>query len=175
MLQTGPIAVNEHDKPSKTQRKKMMHSLQLLGAELVELADEELAALGLPENLHDAIVMARRISSFEARRRQLQYIGRLMRHIDAGPIRDTLEMRRIAAAQQAAFHHRVERWRERLITEETALSEFVSAYPHADVQRVRVLIRNVRREREANRPPRSYRALFQLLRQILGKTGGPGP
>lgn len=169
------IAVNEHDKPSKTQRKKMMHSLQLLGTELVDLADEELAAMGLPENLYDAIVAARHITSFEARRRQLQYIGKLMRRIDAGPIRETLELRRMSAQRQAAFHRRVERWRERLLVEETAFAEFMSAYPHADAQRVRVLIRNVRREREANQPPRSYRALFQLLRGIIEESGEPGP
>jgi ribosome-associated protein len=167
--------MNEHDKPSKTQRKKTMHSLQRLGSELVDLADKELAALGLPENLHDAIVAARHITSFEARRRQLQYIGKLMRHIDAGPIRETLEMRRLSAQRRAAFHHRVERWRERLLAEETAFAEFVSAYPHANAQRVRVLIRNVQRERDADRPPRSYRALFQLLRQILEESSKPGP
>ena len=76
--------------PSKTQRKKEVHALQDLGVELVELSDERLAAIELPESLRDAVEAARRITAREARRRQLQYIGKLMRRVDAGPIRAAL-------------------------------------------------------------------------------------
>ena len=154
-------------KPSKTKRKQAVHALQDLGEELVELPGERLAAIDLPEALRDAVMAARDITAHEARRRQMQYIGKLMRKVDAEPIRVALDAWRMRADSQTAAHKRVETWRERLLASDTALAELLSAYPRADVHRLGVLVRETLRERETNRPPRSYRELYQALRALL--------
>lgn len=159
--------VNDDIPRSKTQQKKHMLALQDLGAELVALNDEQLASMMLPESLHEAVTAAKRITRFEARRRQLQYIGKLMRTVDAEPIRTRLEAWKSSSREQSARLHRIERWRERLLAEEGALEEFIADHPHADAQQLRTLLRNTMRERTANKPPRSYRALFQLVRAAL--------
>jgi ribosome-associated protein len=157
------------DRPSKTQRKKAVHELQALGEELVELAEDRLASLDLPERLRDAVMEARRISSHEARRRQLQYIGKIMRVVDPGPIRAALDGWRGHAARLTAGHKRAEAWRDRLLADDAALAELVAEYPAADVARLGSLVRSTLRERSAGQPPRSYRALFQALRDLLEK------
>lgn len=159
--------VNDDTRPSKTQQKKHMLALQDLGAELVALNEEQLASMTLPDSLREAVVAAKRITRFEARRRQLQYIGKLMRTIDAEPIRLRLEVWKSSSREYSARLHRIERWRERLLAEEGALEEFIGEHPHADAQQLRVLVRNTQRERAANKPPKSYRALFQLIRATL--------
>jgi ribosome-associated protein len=153
--------------PSKTQRKKQMTDLQDLGAELVELSEERLAALALPDSLRDAVSEARRMTKFEARRRQLQYIGKLMRHVDPEPIRARLDAWKSVSREHIALLHRIERWRERLLAEDTAFALFVGEHPQVDAQQLRTLLRNAQREREMNKPPKNYRALFQLLRETL--------
>lgn len=154
--------------PSKTQRKKQMHELQDLGAALVELNPEQLASVDLPERLLDAVMHARRITQFEARRRQLQYIGKLMRTIDPEPIRERVAAYKATSIAQTARLHRIERWRTRLLADETVLTEFLGAHPRADAQQLRLLIRNAAREREAGQPPKSFRALFRLLEREVG-------
>lgn len=157
-----------HDeRPSKTQRKKQMHDLQELGAELVALNDRELASLELPERLLDAVNDARLMTKFEARRRQLQYIGKLMRDVDPEPIR-----RQLAAWKSVSHAHTVrfqllERWRTRLLQEENALAELVREYPNTDMKRLQALVRQAHKEREAGQPPKSYRAIFQLLSETI--------
>ena len=153
---------------SKTQRKKEMAALQELGAELVALSDERLAAIELPEFLHDAVLAARRITSFEARRRQLQYIGKLMRKVDAEPIRARLDAWKAPSRIHTAQFKRAESWRERLLSGEAgALAELLGEYPLADEDQLARLIRDARHERETNGPPRNYRALFQALRALI--------
>lgn len=161
--------MNDENQPSKTQLKKQMTDLQDLGAELVELNEDRLASLALPDSLLDAVMEARRTTKFEARRRQLQYIGKLMRHVDPEPIRARLDAWKSVSREHIALLHRIERWRERLLAEDAAFAQFVSEYPQADVQQLRTLVRNTQREREMNKPPKNYRALFQLLREILAK------
>lgn len=161
--------MTEDTRPSKTQRKKRMLALQELGAELIALNDEQLGSMVLPENLHEAVLAAKRITKFEARRRQLQYIGKLMRAIDPEPIRARLDARQASAREHAACVRRIEHWREHLLAEEAALAEFVNAYPRADARQLRTLVRNTQRERAAGAPPRSYRALFQFLRKVLAE------
>ncbi|HET6492793.1 MAG TPA: ribosome biogenesis factor YjgA [Burkholderiales bacterium] len=156
--------VNDDTRPSKTQQKKHMLALQDLGAELVALNEEQLASMTLPDSLREAVAAAKRITRFEARRRQLQYIGKLMRTIDAEPIRARLEAWKSSSREHSAQLHRIERWRERLLAEEGALAEFIGNHSHADAQQLRALLRNTQRERTANKPPRSYRALFQFIR-----------
>lgn len=160
--------VNDETPLSKTQRKKQMTALQDLGAELIGLSEQQLAQIGLPDSLHEAVIAARQAGKFEARRRQLQYIGKLMRSVDPAPIRAQLDVWKATSREHISWLHHVERWRERLLAGEAALHEFVGEYPHADAQQLRTLIRNTLREREMHKPPRSYRALFHSLREILG-------
>ena len=155
---------------SKTQRKRQMLEVQALGEALTALTEEQLAELGLPERLLDAVVAAKRIHKFGAMRRQLQYIGRLMREVDAEAIAARLDAWKGASREATAQLHLLERWRTRLIEDEAALAEFAASYPGCDVQKLRALIRNARREHEAGQAPRSFRALFQELRLIV-----PGP
>jgi ribosome-associated protein len=159
--------VDNDTPPSKSQRKRDMTELQDMGSELLELSEHQLAQIELPESLHDAVIAARRITKFEARRRQLQYIGKLMRGVDPEPIRAQLELWKTTSDEHKAWLHLIERWRERLLADEAALHELVSAHPGAHVQQLRTLIRNTLRERELNKPPKSYRALFQVLREMM--------
>jgi len=155
--------------PSKSQRKRDMLALQELGVELVELGDEQLAALDLPDALRDAVVQARRITRFEARRRQLQYIGKLMRSVDPGPIRAMLDERRARAHRQSALLRHVEAWRERLLDDQDGLTKLLAEQPGANVSRLRALIDSARRERAEARSPHSSRELFRVLRSLLGE------
>jgi len=153
------------DAPSKTKRKRDMHALQDLGVELVALDAQRLAKLDLPERLVDAIALARTITRHEARRRQMQYIGRLMRGVDAEPIRERLAAIEGSSARSTAGHRRLEAWRERLLADDGALTAFAAEHPGADLQVLRTLIRNSRRELKEGRPPRAYRELFRLIRE----------
>ena len=150
---------------SKTRRKQEMHALQALGVALVELAPGQLDRIELPEPLAAAVHEAQRITSHEGRRRQLQYIGKLMRSVDAEPIRAALEELQGSAATVRARHRRLEQWRERLLGDDSALTEFAREHAHADLQALRTLIRNARREIAANREPHAQRALFRALRE----------
>jgi ribosome-associated protein len=164
---TGETDAPEYDGPSKTQRKNDAHALQTLGAALVALSRDRLLQIDLPESLRDAVLAAQRITAHEGRRRQLQYIGKLMRNVDPAPIQARLDEWNSVSAEQIARMHRIERWRDRLLTEPAAISELAIEFPLGDLQQLRTLIRNTLREREHNRPPKSYRAMFQLLRDII--------
>jgi ribosome-associated protein len=159
--------VQAEEKPSKTERKRVMHELQALGERLIELNSEQLAAIALPENLHEAVEQARRITKHEARRRQLQYIGRLMRDVDPEPIREKLRVWDGVSTEETARLHRIERWREELLGNDGAIGALVHAHPGTDTQRLRALVRNAREERNSGRPPRAYRELFRALRDII--------
>lgn len=161
----------DDEPPSKTKRKEAMHALQALGAELVELSEAALAGMPMPEVLAKAVTEARRLSSHEGKRRQIQYIGKIMRGIDAEPIRERLAEMRRGTAASAARHQALERWRERLIAEDAALTEFLAAYPVAGTQALRTAIRNARKEAAEERspqnwrPPHAFRELFRLVRE----------
>lgn len=144
-----------------------MHALQALGARLVGVAADRLAEMDLPEHLREAVIEAQRISSREARRRQLQYIGRLMREVDPAPIRAKFEEWEGRSAAHTALHRLAETWRERLLAEEDALAAFARAVPAADLGALGALVREARRERAAGQPPRRYRELFRLVRGLL--------
>jgi len=159
---------------SKTRRKKEMLALQALGVALVELPEAQLASMELAPELAQAVLEAKRIRSHEARRRQLQFIGRLMRSLDAEPIRARLAALTGRSAQAAARHRRLEAWRERLLADDAALTEFAARYPGADLQKIRVSIRNSRKEQKEGKPPRAYRELFRLLKDIESSTSLPG-
>jgi len=159
---------------SKTRRKKEMHDLQALGVALVELPGGQLDALELPEALATAVREAKRIRSHEGKRRQLQYIGRLMRDVDPEPIRTQLDEIARQSAGAAARHRRLEALRERLIGDDGALTDYVASHAGADLQALRTLIRNARREQQEGRPPRAYRELFRLLKALETRTAAQG-
>lgn len=153
--------------PSKSQLKRESLALQDLGAELVKLPESQLAALGLPEQLRDAIELARRITSHGAQKRQRQYIGRLMHDVEAEPIRAHLEQLRGADRVSKARFQETERWRDRLIAEgDTALAEFLERRPEADRQHLRRLVREAAQEAAAGRPPRHARELFRYIQGL---------
>jgi ribosome-associated protein len=151
---------------SKTRKKREMHELQALGAALVELPDSQLKKMRLGERLLQAILEAKAIKSHEAKRRQMQYIGRLMREVDAAPIRAQLAEVEGHSAQANARHRRLEAWRERLVGDDGALTAFAAEHPGADLQLLRTLIRNARKESAEGKPPRAYRELFRVLKEI---------
>jgi len=151
------------ERPSKSQRKREMAAMQTLGASLLRLSAAELARIELPEKLREAIAEAARIGSHEARRRHLQYIGRLMRQVDPEPLRAAIDDATGASKQAVALMHRCERLRDRLLADDAALAEVVAELPGADVQQLRSTIRAARREHEQGRPPKHARALYRWL------------
>lgn len=160
-------APEEELPPSKTKIKKQMLELQDLGKTLTALSNDKLRELDLDENLLDAILEYKRITKFGALSRQLQYIGRLMRDVEPAPILAKLDAWNGVSRQHTAWLHQVEHWRDRLLEQPDALTELLAAHPQADAQHLRTLIRNAHKEKEANKPPRSYREIFQILREII--------
>jgi ribosome-associated protein len=150
---------------SKTKRKQEMTALQKLGAKLVELPESQLAEMPMDEKLREAVLAARRIKSHEGKRRQMQYIGKLMRNVDPEPLRERLDAIDGHSARAAAQHRRLEGWRERLLADDGALTAFAAEYPDADIQAIRTLIRNTRKEQKEAKPPRAYRELFRLIKE----------
>ena len=153
--------------PSKTRRKAEMHALQDLGEAMVRLTPARLAALALPERLADAIAEARQITRWEARRRQMQFIGRLMRDVDPLPIQARLAQWEGAPNAEKARLAHVERWRTRLLSEGDALDRLCVEHPHADRSRLEALVTRVRDERAHGQPPHAYRELFRTLNALL--------
>lgn len=159
---------------SKSEIKRQMTALQKIGEELVALPASKLDQLDLPETLRDAVNQAKRITAHGGLRRQMQYIGRLMRITDAQPIIDQLNAWRGDSAAVIAEFHRMENWRTRLLADDAVLTEFVDAYPQADAQQLRTLIRNARREAAAAQAPKSSRALFKLIRELVSGNATDG-
>lgn len=147
-----------------------MHALQHLGETLVELDSRrfgELAAeLALPDTLVDAIRDARTITAWGARKRQLQYIGKLMREIDPEPIRKRLALSEHARDANAARQHALEKWRDRLLAEPAMLDRLVAEFPHLDRPRFKALIQRAREERERGAAPHAFRELFRELKAL---------
>lgn len=165
----GPEPATEPS--SKTRRKRAAHDVQALGEELLQLPADRLDALDLPERLRDALEAARPIRSHEARRRQLQYIGKLMRAIDIGPIREAVAAVQLGHAHDALALHRAERWRAELIDDDAVTTRFVAAHPEVDLRRLRSLVRGARQDAALTpeqRNGRAYRELFRLIRDEGG-------
>ncbi|MHB1175302.1 MAG: ribosome biogenesis factor YjgA [Sulfuriferula sp.] len=160
---------------SKSEIKRQMTALQKLGEELVALPANKLDQLDLPETLRDAVNQAKRITAHGGLRRQMQYIGRLMRITDAQPIAEQLNAWRGDSAEVIAEFHRMENWRTRLLADDAALTEFVDIYPQADAQQLRTLVRNARREAVATQAPKSSRALFKLIRELVSNDSTDAP
>lgn len=158
---------NEQERVSKTQMKKQMDSLQDLGMQLTRLSTDTLKKIGLPEDLYEAVLAYKKITSNSATKRQAQYIGRLMRDTDPEPIERYLAKLRGDNAAHNAFLQRVEQARDRLIAGDDALTAFIAEYPHADAGKLRTLIRNTRKEQELGKPPKNFRALFQEIKAVM--------
>lgn len=154
------------ERPSKSQKKRDAHALQALGKELVALSAEQLKRIDMPDNLRIAIAEAQRTRSHEGLRRQMQYVGKVMRGVDTGPLTEALDVIRGLSAAAVAREHMLERMRERLMADEQVLGDIAAQWPGADLTRLRTLRRNALREREQNRPPRAFREIFRELRQL---------
>jgi ribosome-associated protein len=156
--------------PSKTQRKAAMHALQDLGEALVALEAQRLAALaaavGLPDRLVDAVAAARSITAHGGRKRALQYVGKLMRDVDPEPIRRQLAAWARGYDVDTARAHALERWRERLLADPSALDALAVEHPLLDRPRFRALIARARVERAGARPPHAYRELYRELKAL---------
>ena len=157
----------EEEWVSKTQMKKEMDRLQDLGMELTKLSADTLKKIGLAEDLHEAVLAYKKITSNSALKRQSQYIGRLMRDTDPAPIEAYLAKLRGDNTAHNAFLQRVEQTRERLLADDEAFTKFMADYPHADAGKIRTLVRNTRKEREQNKPPKNFRALFQEIKAVM--------
>jgi ribosome-associated protein len=144
-----------------------MHDLQGMGEALVALDPARLAALELPERLGDAIAMARTITKHEGRRRQMQYVGRLMRDVDPEPIAEALTALERGTTIERARFAALERWRARVLDDADGLAEFVSAHPAADRAALATLVAQARAERTRGGAPHKYRALFRALKRIV--------
>lgn len=165
---------NGYRRPSKSQRKRDSHDLQDLGEALATMPKDRLADIGLPESLSDAIDDYKRTKSFEGKRRQMQYIGKLLRGCDAEPIKEAVASFQLGHARNALALHDSERWRAELVADDNALTRWVAEYPDSDVQKLRALIRNARKDFAAapeNRSGRGFRELFQYIRHTLEGQG----
>lgn len=155
------------DEPlSKTQLKAEADALQDLGVKLIALPKDKLAKLNLPERLDDAIREAKRLTANGAIRRQKQHIGSLMRDIETAEIVDQLHRWDGKHTAENAHFHMLERWRDRMIESPEVVAEWMKLHPQTDSQQLRTLIRNVQRELAANKPPKSSRELFKLIREV---------
>lgn len=164
------------DGASRTDMKRESDALQALGEELLELRADRLERLALPEKLMDALTELRRITNFEGRRRQVQFIGKLMRKLEedaVGQIRTALAEQRQGPAREAALLHHAEQWRTVLLEDDEALARWMTQYPETDVQQLRALVRQARKDAKPEKPGlaprhgRAYREIFQLLRAQL--------
>ncbi len=155
------------DKPSKTRLKKESHELQALGEALVDLPDDRIEAIGLDDRLYAAVREFKRTRSHEGRRRQMQYIGKLMRLNDTEPIREAVLAMQLGQAKDALALHQAERWRNELIESDDALTRWTAEHTGGDVQQLRSLIRAARKDMSVapeQRSGRAYRELFQFIK-----------
>ena len=153
--------MSEEEDISKSARKRDARRLKALGQQIAELNDEQRATLPLLDPLAKAIADYRRITAREAKRRQAQFIGRLMRTVDVAELENALDgLTRSSAAARFA-HHETERWRDRLIADDAALTAYLAAYPATDRAQLRALIRKARARAD---DPTTFRALFRYLR-----------
>ena len=170
------IALEEVGPPSKTQLKAEADEKQALGEALLTLRTDLMARLSLPDKLLDALKEARRITNFEGRRRQMQFIGKLMRPLDTEPIRAAIDEQANGSADLTLALHLAEQWRDKLIASDDALSQWLTAYPDTDSQQLRALIRQARKDiakpetpGEAPRHGKSYREIFQLVKLTMAQ------
>jgi ribosome-associated protein len=168
---------DDEGRPSKSERKRASHLLQTLGDEVAALPASRLNALTLPDNLREAIRELHRTKSHEGRRRQLQFIGKLMRQVDPEPLQEAVANFKLGGAQDALALHQAEQWRESLLADDQALTRWMAEHPDTDAQPLRALIRQARLEVRpdagagvAQRQGRHFRDLFQFIKTQLKAT-----
>jgi ribosome-associated protein len=165
---------------SKTELKRESTELQKLGEQLMSLRAELFERLQLPSSLVDAMDEARRITNFEGKRRQMQYVGKLMRQLDPEQVeaaRAALEEQRAGSAQATLALHAAERWREELVASDQAVQDWLARHPGTDSQQLRALVRQARKDRQATqdeiskglapRHGRAWREIFQIVKETL--------
>lgn len=158
--------LNAEEPTSKTQLKAEADSQQALGVRLTELPKDKLLKLDLPDAVVTAVLDSKKITANGATRRHKQYLGRLMREIDNAPILEQLARWDGKHTAENAYFHGLERWRDRMIADSNVLAEFIALYPLTDVQQLRTLVRNAQKELAADKPPKSSREIFKLLREV---------
>ena len=165
----------EYERPSKSELKRQMTVLQKLGEELVNEARDRVKRVPMPEDVRDAILECQQIKDHEGRRRQLQYVGKKMRTLneeEVAAIQRTIDSWKGLSKADTANMHAMERRRDKLLTDDKALTVLLSENPELDVQHLRTLIRNARKEQAENKPPKAYREIFQILKEIAKKKNG---
>lgn len=170
MKYSMPDDEEENLGPSKSALKREMTALQKLGAELVGLSRDRLKKMDMPERLRDAIHDAQRFTQNEAKRRQLQYIGKIMREIETAPLQAAMDEINGVSGGATLRLQQLERLRTQFMEDEAVGSDIARDYPEADIQHLRQLRRNAIKEAQQSKPPRAYRELFRVLRD-LDKTG----
>jgi ribosome-associated protein len=165
---------DEEGRPSKSQRKRESHALQTLGEAVAALPAARLAALELPDPLREAIAEYQRTRSHEGRRRQMQYIGKLMRGVEAAPLEEAVAAQKLGGARDALALHEAEHWRSALLADDAALTRWAAEHPGSELQRLRALVRSAREARQADAAPglaqrqgRAYRELFQFVKEAM--------
>jgi ribosome-associated protein len=159
-----------YDGPSKSQQKRDVEALQVLGETLVKLPDAQFKRIELPEDLRAAVADCRKITQHGALRRQKQYIGKLMRSIDPAPIQAQIDVFNGVSAAENAKLHQAEKWRDKLIADNEALTLFLNNFPDTDATHLRQLIRNARDEAAHSKPPKAFREIFRVIREVMKKT-----
>ena len=166
------------DEATRTDLKRASTEVQKLGEDLLTLRTDLMARLALPEKLVDAVADAKRITNFEGKRRQMQYIGKLMRGLDdeqLAAVRAALDEQQNGSAQDNLLLHQAESWRERMVADDEAVGEWIAQFPGTDIQQLRSLVRQARKDAvpekpgEALRHGKAYREIFQLLREQLAE------
>jgi ribosome-associated protein len=166
----------EYDRPSKSELKRQSSDLQKLGEQLVAEARDRVKRVPMPEDVRDAILMCQTITNHEGRRRQLQFVGKKMRTLDEeeiAVIQRTIDSWKGASKAETAALHALERRREKLLADDKALTQLLGEHPELDGQHLRTLIRNARKEQAENKPPKAYREIFQILKDIGKKKAAP--
>jgi ribosome-associated protein len=159
----------EYERPSKSEAKRESDALQKLGALLVEAPRDRVKRVPMPEDVLDAILMCQTITNHEGRRRQMQFVGKKMRTLDeeeVAIIQRAIDSWKGASKSETAALHALERRREKLLADDGALTVLLAEHPHLDVQHLRTLIRNARKEQAENKPPKAYREIFQILKDL---------
>lgn len=154
---------------SKSQKKRNMLALQSVGGELVLLSTEVIAKLDLPDELRVAVLDAKRIpgSKHGGNKRQMQYIGRLMREVDPAPILIQLQALKAPNQKQTAQHHLAERWRERMLADATSIAAFVREFPEAEQTTLEKYLADAKDDHSKQRPPKNFRLLYQTLHKHI--------
>ncbi len=167
----------QYDRPSKSQLKREMTALQKLGEILVESPRDRIKKVPMPEDVLEAILACQQISSHEGRRRQLQYVGKKMRTLtedEVAAIQKAVDSWRGASKAETAALHAIERQRERLLADDAALTDLRAQHPALNVQQLRTLIRNARKEHAESKPPKAYREIFQILKSLQAPSAAAG-